>query len=81
MSPASRRKKQISHQLHGHAIENVTSAKYLDVNIHDNMKWGTHINTITNTDNKTPGFPPAQPHDRKQEDKENCEQSTCSTDT
>ena len=43
-------------QLHEHGIENVTTAKYLGVNIQDNMKWGTRINTITNRADKTFGF-------------------------
>ena len=56
MSPTSRRKKQTSYQLHGHATENVTTTKYLGVNIQDCMRWATHINTITNKANKTLGF-------------------------
>ena len=49
-------KKQTKYQLHGHAIENATTTKYLGVNIQDNMNWGTHINTITNKANNTLGF-------------------------
>ena len=40
----------------GQATENVTTTKYLGVNIQDNMKWGININTITNRANKTLGF-------------------------
>ena len=42
--------------MHGYTIEDVTATKYLGVNIQDNMKWGTHINTVTNKANKTLGF-------------------------
>ena len=52
----SEEKQQQLYQLHGHAIENVTTTKYLGVNTQDNKNWGTHINTITNKTNKTIGF-------------------------
>ena len=52
------RKKQIvpSYHLHGHGLQNVSTAKYLGVNIQDNLNWGLHIDTITNKANKTLGF-------------------------
>ena len=56
--PQSEKKKKTlpSYQLHGHAIGNVTTTKYLGVSVQHNRKWDIHINTITNKANKTPGF-------------------------
>ncbi|KAK2167742.1 hypothetical protein NP493_1264g00008 [Ridgeia piscesae] len=45
-----------SYHLHGHNLQNVSTAKYLGVNIQDNLNWGLHIDTITNKANKTLGF-------------------------
>ena len=55
---ATRKKKKIvpSYQLHGHNLQNVSTAKYLGINIQDNLNWGPHIDTITNKANKTLGF-------------------------
>ena len=45
-----------SYHLHEHNLQNVSTAKYLGVNIQDNLNWGLHIDTITNKANKTLGF-------------------------
>ena len=42
--------------LHGQALKNVKSAKYLGVTIISNLKWNTHIDNIRATANKTLGF-------------------------
>ena len=41
--------KQIIHgyTLHSQVLENVSSAKYFDVKITDDLEWGQHINEIT----------------------------------
>ena len=65
------KRKQTSYQLHGHATENVTTTKYLGVNIQDCMRWATHINTITNKANKTLGFLRRNLKPRQQKDKGN----------
>ena len=55
---ATRKKDKVvpSYHLHGHNLQNVSTAKYLGVNIQDNLNWGLHIDTITNKANKTLGF-------------------------
>ena len=55
---ATRKKKKIvpSYHLHGHNPQNVSTAKYLGINIQDNLNWGFHIGTISNKANKTFGF-------------------------
>ena len=55
---ATRKKKKIvpSYHLHGHNLQNVSTAKYLGINIQDNLNWGLHLDTITNKANKTLGF-------------------------
>jgi hypothetical protein len=52
------RKKPINttYRLHGHTLEKVTTAKYLGVNIQNNLKWDSHINQITDKANRTLGF-------------------------
>ena len=54
----TRKKEKIvpSYHLHGHNLQNVSTAKYLGVNIQDNLNWGLHLDTITNKANKTLGF-------------------------
>lgn len=42
--------------LHGHKLEHVSSAKYLDVTITSDLKWGAHINNICQKSNRTIGF-------------------------
>ena len=55
---ATRKKKKIvpSYHLHGHNLQNVSTAKYLGINIQDNLNWRLHMDTITNKANKTLGF-------------------------
>ena len=50
--------KQIVHGylLHNQVLENVSSAKYLGVQITDDLDWGQHINEITSKATKTLGF-------------------------
>ena len=42
--------------LHGEILETVSSAKYLGVDITSNLSWGSHVDRITNSANKTLGF-------------------------
>ena len=44
------------YELHGENIENVSTTKYLGVNIQDNMQWESHIDSITKKASKTLGF-------------------------
>ena len=50
--------KQIIHDytLHQQTLENVHSAKYLDITITENMDWGQHISDISSNATKTLGF-------------------------
>ena len=43
----TRKKEKIvpSYHLHRHNLQNVSTAKYLGVNIQDNLNWGLHIDT------------------------------------
>ena len=41
------------YQLHGQPLEHVKSAKYLGVTIQSDLKWTTHVNTVTNKANRT----------------------------
>ena len=45
-----------TYHLHGHTLENVTSAKYLGVTLSKNLSWDIHINNICNKANKILGF-------------------------
>ena len=45
-----------AHRLHGVIMEAVTCATYLGVDISSNLSWGSHIDRITGTANKTLGF-------------------------
>ncbi|KAL8599335.1 hypothetical protein ACOMHN_008050 [Nucella lapillus] len=45
-----------AYELHGQTIENVSTTKYLGVNIQENMQWESHIDSITKKANKTLGF-------------------------
>ncbi|XP_076452206.1 uncharacterized protein LOC143287853 [Babylonia areolata] len=45
-----------AYELHGQKIENVSTTKYLGVNIQDNMQWESHIDSITMKASKTLGF-------------------------
>ena len=42
--------------LHGQALKNVKSAKYLGITITNELKWNTHIDNIRAKANKTLGF-------------------------
>ena len=42
--------------LHGETLEEVASARYLGVDIANDLSWKTHISRITNTANKSLGF-------------------------
>ena len=44
--------------VHGHQLEYVDKAKYLGVTIQSDLKWDSHINSITTKANKTLGFLP-----------------------
>ena len=45
-----------SYTLHGHQLEHADKAKYLGVTIQSDLKWDSHINSITAKANKTLGF-------------------------
>ncbi|MCG8078312.1 MAG: reverse transcriptase family protein, partial [Candidatus Thiodiazotropha taylori] len=45
-----------TYKLHGEVLETVTCAKYLGVDISSNLSWGSHIDRIVNSANKTLGF-------------------------
>ena len=42
--------------LHGHILETLTSAKYLGVDLSEDLSFNTHINRICTTANRTLGF-------------------------
>lgn len=42
--------------LHGQVLENTSSARYLGVDISDDLNWSTHISRVTNKANSTLGF-------------------------
>jgi hypothetical protein len=44
---------KFNYTLHGHSLEHVTSATYLDCTITSDLKWGLHINNICNKANST----------------------------
>ena len=44
------------YDLHGHTLANVSSAKYLDVTVTQDLKWDTHIQNICVKANQTIGF-------------------------
>jgi hypothetical protein len=45
-----------SYTLHGHQLEHADKAKYLGVTIQSDLKWDSHINSITTKASKTLGF-------------------------
>ena len=45
-----------NYTLHGETLEVVTSARYLGVDIADDLSWKTHVTRITNNANKSLGF-------------------------
>ena len=52
----SRQPLQSQYTLHGQFLESVDSAKYLGVNITQDLNWNHHINEITGKANRTLGF-------------------------
>ena len=52
----SRKPLQPSYVLHGHTLENVSSAKYLGVTINSTVSWDDHISNICSKANKVLGF-------------------------
>ena len=52
------KKKPILHKytLHGHTLSSVPQIKYLSVHISDDLKWNSHINSISLKANQTLGF-------------------------
>ena len=47
---------EFEYQLHGHTLEKVTSAKYLGIEITNNLKWNKHISHISAKANRTSSF-------------------------
>ena len=45
-----------SYTLYGHQLEHADKVKYLGVTIQSDLKWDSHINSITTKANKTLGF-------------------------
>ncbi|KAL8587797.1 hypothetical protein ACOMHN_021015 [Nucella lapillus] len=57
LSMTNKRKKiPPKYTLHGHILEQVPSAKYLGVEIHEKLHWGNHIHSITARANRTSAF-------------------------
>lgn len=54
----TRKRETIKHdcKLHGHILEQITSAKYLGCTVNHTLDWGQHISNITSKANKTLGF-------------------------
>ena len=52
----SRKPVSATYVLHGVALETVTCARYLGVDVSSNLSWGSHIDRITGTAHKTLGF-------------------------
>jgi hypothetical protein len=42
--------------IHGQVLNNVNSAKYLDLNIHKTLSWDYHINNVTKKSHNTLSF-------------------------
>jgi hypothetical protein len=40
---------QSKYTIHGQVLNNVNSAKYLDLNIHKTLSWDEHTNKVTQT--------------------------------
>ena len=66
-----RKKIVLSYHLHGHNLQNVSTAKYLGINIQDNLNWGLHIDTISNKSEQDTWFSQKKPKNRKQENQRN----------
>ena len=56
--PITRKKKTLNHkfELGNQTSATVTSAKYLEVNIHQDLSWDENVNNICSKANKTLGF-------------------------
>ncbi|MEW8546483.1 MAG: reverse transcriptase family protein, partial [Candidatus Thiodiazotropha sp.] len=52
----SRKPLNAIYKLHGQILETVTCAKYLGVDISSDLSWGSHIDRVTNSANRTLGF-------------------------
>ena len=52
----SRKPLQRSYILHGHTLENVSSAKYLGVTINNTVSWDNHISNTCSKANRALGF-------------------------
>ena len=52
----SRKPVSATYVLHGVALETVTCARYLGMDVSSNLSWGSHIDRITGTAHKTLGF-------------------------
>ena len=63
---------QYNYTIHGHQLEQVESAKYLGVNIHQHLSWNTHIDSITKKGNNTVGFLQRNLHHLPQEVRKQC---------
>ena len=52
------KKKPIIHKytLHGHTLSSVPQIKYLGLNISQDLKWNSHINSVSSKANQTLGF-------------------------
>jgi hypothetical protein len=47
---------QANYSIHNHTLEQVDSAKYLGITIHQSLKWNTHISNITKKANSAKAF-------------------------
>jgi hypothetical protein len=45
-----------SYTVYGHQLEHADKSKYLGVSMQSDLKWDSHINSITTKANKTLGF-------------------------
>ena len=45
-----------SYTIHGHTLEEISSAKYLGVTLQNNLSWNSHVDTIAKKANNTRAF-------------------------
>ena len=50
------RKADTVYRLHGQVLKVITNAKYLEVDISNDLSWNSHIDRITGNDNRTIGY-------------------------